>query len=55
MEKIAAIDPLPIKFIFRDSAFKDDIALKDETFRRLKALVEKNSGESKPTYTVEFI
>ena len=55
IEKIAAIDPLPIKFIFRDSAFKDDIALKDETFRRLKALVEKNSGESKPTYTVEFI
>ena len=55
VEKIAAIDPLPTKFIFRDSAFKDDIALKDETFRRLKALVEKNSGESKPTYTVEFI
>ena len=55
VEKIADIDPLPIKFIFRDSAFKDDIALKDETFRRLKALVEKNSGESKPTYTVEFI
>ena len=55
VEKIAAIDPLPIKFIFRDSAFKDDIALKDETFRRLKVLVEKNSGESKPTYTVEFI
>lgn len=55
VEKIAAIDPLPIKFIFRDSAFKDDIALKDETFRRLKTLVEKNSGENKPTYTVEFI
>ena len=55
VEKIAAIDPLPIKFIFRDSAFKDDIALKDETFRRLKALVEKNSGETKSTYTVEFI
>ena len=53
--KLAELDPLPIKFIFRDSAFKDDIALKDETFRRLKALVEKNSGESKPTYTVEFI
>lgn len=53
--KIAEIDPLPIKFIFRDSAFKDDIALKDETFRRLRALVEKNSGDSKPAYTVEFI
>jgi len=31
--KLAELDPLPIKFIFRDSAFKDDIALKDETFR----------------------
>jgi adenine-specific DNA-methyltransferase len=55
IEKIAAIDPLPVKFIFRDSAFKDDISLKDETFRRLRALVEKNSGERKPAYTVEFI
>lgn len=53
--KLADLDPLPIKFIFRDSAFKDDIALKDETFRRLKALIEKNAGTNKPTYTVEFI
>lgn len=55
IDKLAAIDPLPIKFIFRDSAFKDDIALKDETFRRLKALIEKNLGTAKQTYTVEFI
>lgn len=55
INKLAELDPLPIKFIFRDSAFKDDIALKDETFRRLKALVEKNAGGSKITYTVEFI
>lgn len=55
VNKLAALDPLPIKFIFRDSAFGDDIALKDETFRRLKALVEKNSGNNKKTYTVEFI
>ena len=55
ISKLAELDPLPIKFIFRDSAFKDDIALKDETFRRLKALVEKNAGSNKPTYTVEFI
>ena len=53
--KLAKLDPLPIKFIFRDSAFKDDISLKDETFRKLKALIEKNAGASKPTYTVEFI
>lgn len=55
VDKLASLNPLPIKFIFRDSAFKDDIALKDETFRRLKALVEKNSGTTKRTYTVEFI
>ena len=55
VSELAELDPLPIKFIFRDSAFKDDIALKDETFRRLKALIEKNAGTSKPTYTVEFI
>ena len=55
VSKLAEIDPLPIKFIFGDSAFKDDIALKDETFRRLKALIEKNAGTNKPAYTVEFI
>ena len=55
VDKLAALNPLPIKFIFRDSAFQDDIALKDETFRRLKALIEKNSGNTKKTYTVEFI
>lgn len=55
VSKLAELNPLPIKFIFRDSAFKDDIALKDETFRRLKALIEKNAGTSKPVYTVEFI
>ena len=55
VSKLAALDPLPIKFIFRDSAFKDDISLKDETFRRLKALIEKNAGRNRPAYTVEFI
>lgn len=55
INKLAELDPLPMKFIFRDSAFKDDIALKDETFRRLKALIEKNAGSRKVTYTVEFI
>ena len=55
IDKLAGIDPLPIKFIFRDSAFQDDIALKDETFRKLKALIEKNNGMSKMAYTVEFI
>ena len=55
ISKLAELDPLPIKFIFRDSAFRDDISLKDETFRRLKALIEKNAATNKPAYTVEFI
>jgi len=55
IDKLAALDPLPIKFVFRDSAFKDDINLKDETFRRLKNLIERNSGLEKKSYTVEFI
>ena len=55
INKLAGIDPLPIKFIFRDSAFQDNIALKDETFRRLKALIAKNNGMNKMAYTVEFI
>lgn len=55
VEKLSSLNPLPIKFIFRDSAFKDNINLKDETFRRLKSLIEKNSGNSKMAYTVEFI
>lgn len=55
IDRMAAIEPLPVKFVFRDSAFDDNIALKDETFRRLNALIEKNSGGEKPAYTVEFI
>ncbi|MCC5911434.1 MAG: site-specific DNA-methyltransferase [Clostridiaceae bacterium] len=55
VEALAAIEPLPIKFIFRDSAFEDDIELKDTTFRKLQALIERNTGEKKKAYTVEFI
>lgn len=55
VDKLAALDPLPIKFIFRDSAFKDDIALKDETFRRLKALIDRNNSDYRSSYTIEFI
>lgn len=55
IEKITAIRPLPIKFIFRDSAFEDDINLKDETIRLFKALVTRNTNEKQSAYTVEFI
>ena len=55
IKELADLNPLPIKFIFRDSAFKSDINLKEGTFRYLKTLVEKNSGINKRTYTIEFI
>ena len=55
VEKLALLEPLPIKFVFRDSAFKDNISLKDETFRKLRSLIERNSGESKVSYRIEFI
>ena len=55
VEKLASLDPLPIKFVFRDSAFKDNISLKDETFRKLRSLIERNLGDSKVSYRVEFI
>ena len=55
IDKLAMLDPLPIKFVFRDSAFKDDIDLKDLTFRRLKSMIERNLGVTKHTYNVEFI
>ena len=55
IDELASLDPLPIKYVFRDSAFGDDIVLKDETFRRLKLLVDKNHSETRNSYVVEFI
>ena len=55
IKKLSELEPLPIKFVFRDSAFDDDIALKDESFRRLSALIDKNKGATKQAYTIEFI
>ena len=60
IEKLAAIEPTPAKYVLRDSAFNDDIELKDESFRRLSALVQNHQPEAvrKSKYnnfTVEFI
>ena len=55
VEVLAAVEPTPIKYVFRDSAFDDNISLKDETIRRLEAYIARNSGEQKKAYTVEFI
>lgn len=55
VESLAALEPTPTKYFFRDSAFGKDIALKDETFRRLKAEIHKHHGDLGSAYTVEFI
>lgn len=60
IEKLASIEPTPNKFVLRDSAFSDNIELKEVSFRKLSALIanhqikeEFNSNHS--NYTVEFI
>ena len=55
VEALAAVEPTPIKYVLRDSAFDDNISLKDETIRRLDAYISRNTGDQKKAYTVEFI
>lgn len=60
IEKLASIEPVPGKFVLRDSAFNDDIELKDVSYRRLSALISNHQLEgerknSRNNYTVEFI
>lgn len=60
IEKLSSIEPAPARFILRDSAFNDDIELKDVSFRKLSALIRNHqtAEERKNKYnnfTVEFI
>jgi adenine-specific DNA-methyltransferase len=55
IDQIAAIEPMPTKVIFRDSAFGDDISLKTNSMLRLEAQMKKHSGLKKKAYRVEFI
>lgn len=55
INRIASIEPMPTKLIFRDSAFGDDISLKENTMIRLESQMRKNSGSEKRAYRVEFI
>ena len=55
IDSIAAIEPLPTKIIFRDSAFGADISLKENTMIRLQAQMKKQSGIEKKAYRIEFI
>lgn len=54
INELSQIEPLPIKFVFRDSAFGNNINLKDNTFRYLKSLINKNTS-TENSYTIEFI
>ena len=60
IEKLAAIEPTPAKFVLRDSAFGDNIEFKDFSFRKLSALISNHQTEEERkskynNYTVEFI
>ncbi|MDY3958480.1 site-specific DNA-methyltransferase [Romboutsia timonensis] len=51
VDKISELDP--IKVIFRDSAFGEDISLKQNSVHRLNLLIEKKNKNT--THVVEFI
>lgn len=51
IDKISELEP--IKVIFRDSAFGEDISLKQNSIHRLNVLIEKNNRNT--THVVEFI
>lgn len=51
INKISELEP--IKVIFRDSAFGEDISLKQNSIHRLNVLIEKNNRNT--THVVEFI
>lgn len=60
IEKLASIEPVPAKFVLRDSAFNDNIELKEFSTRKLSALIKNHqtAEEQKSkynNYTVEFI
>ncbi|UUX92979.1 site-specific DNA-methyltransferase [Methanoplanus endosymbiosus] len=55
IDKIAAIEPMPHKVVFRDSAFGKDIALKVNTMERFDAMMKKHSDRTKQSYTVEYL
>ncbi|MDD4127266.1 MAG: DNA methyltransferase [Methanomicrobium sp.] len=55
IDKIAAIEPMPHKVLFRDSAFGKDISLKVNTMERFDAMMKKHSDKTKQPYTVEFL
>ena len=55
IDKIANLEPIPQKIVFRDSAFGDDISLKENAMLRLDALMQKHAVGGKQPYSIEFL
>lgn len=55
VNKLTELNPLPTKFIFRESAVQNGTGLKDEMLRRLENAVTKNGGAGKAADTAELI
>lgn len=55
VDKIASIEPMPHKVIFRDSAFGKNISLKLNTMERFDAMMKRHGEKTKQAYTVEFL
>ena len=55
VDKIASIEPMPHKVIFRDSAFGKNISLKLNTMKRFDAMMKRHGEKTKQAYTVEFL
>lgn len=54
-DKLAQLDPLPSKFIFRDSSFGMDINKKSHTFRLFAKQIDKYHPNTDVSYTIDFI
>lgn len=55
IDKIANLEPIPQKIVFRDSAFGDNISLKENAMLRLDALMQKHAVGGRQPYSVEFL
>lgn len=55
VDDIAALTPKPLKVIFRDSAFGDDVSLKLNAMNRLTAQLQHFHGGEDKAFRVEFI
>ncbi len=55
VDDIAALQPKPLKVVFRDSAFGDDVSMKLNAMNRLTAQLQHYHGGEDKAFRVEFI